>query len=123
MILQKSRILVVDDDMSCRLLISEELKEEGYEVITASHPIMALRLFKEHGPFDLVILDFKMPEMNGLELRNEMSEIDGRIPFIFITSYDPSDLDNLRIIDDYVIKSPNFISELMPTIKKLLEKK
>jgi PleD family two-component response regulator len=60
------KILVVDDDDAIRMLIEMELKDEGYQVITASNAKDALKLV-ETEPLDLVILDIRMPGMDGLE--------------------------------------------------------
>ena len=61
------KILVADDEMSIRLLYSEELKEEGYEVYQAANGREALEVVDKI-PLDLVILDIKMPEMDGMEV-------------------------------------------------------
>ena len=60
------KILVADDEMSIRLLYSEELKEEGYEVYQAANGREAIDIVDKI-PLDLVILDIKMPEMDGIE--------------------------------------------------------
>ena len=82
------RILVVDDEMSCRLLYSEELKEEGYEVFLASNGREALEVV-EKLPIDLVLLDIKMPDMNGYEVCKRFQENQHlkEIPIIFISAY------------------------------------
>jgi CheY-like chemotaxis protein len=59
-------ILVVDDDVAIRTLLQEELTEEGYQVLTASNAREALKSV-ERDPLDLVILDIRMPGMDGLE--------------------------------------------------------
>src|SRR5690348_9701052 len=71
-------VLVVDDDESLRRVTELQLEEAGYEVLTASDGEGALRVVEEHAP-PVVITDFKMPGMSGLELlkliRNSFPEI------------------------------------------------
>jgi len=61
------RILLVDDEVEIRRLLARRLSRRGYEVTTATGSDQALALLAE-GEFDLAILDFMMPGMNGLEL-------------------------------------------------------
>ena len=60
------RILLVDDEQEQRFLSMEELREEGYIVLCAGNGKEALRCLEE-SPFDLVILDIVMPQMDGIE--------------------------------------------------------
>ena len=69
-------ILVVDDDVAVRALIANVLRKEGYQVLDASNGQHALEILKAHaGPVHLLLTDFVMPGMNGIELatavRNE----------------------------------------------------
>jgi len=69
-------ILVVDDEVAVRALIANVLRKEGYQVLDASNGQHALEILKVHaGPVHLLLTDFVMPGMNGIELatavRNE----------------------------------------------------
>ena len=61
------RILIVDDEESTRLLYAEELSEEGYEVITTNDYLGLLEIIKHQRP-DLIVLDIRLGEFNGLDL-------------------------------------------------------
>ena len=80
------RILVADDEMSIRLLYSEELREEGYEVFTASNGREALEVVEKE-PLDLIILDIKMPEMNGIEVLRRIKEQHPNLPVLLSSAY------------------------------------
>jgi len=79
------KILVADDEMSIRLLYSEELKEEGYEVYMASNGREAVELVDKI-PLDLVILDIKMPEMDGIEALRQIKEKRPDLPVVLSTA-------------------------------------
>lgn len=79
------KILVADDEMSIRLLYSEELKEEGYEVYMASNGREALEVVDKI-PLDLVILDIKMPEMDGIEAANRLYN-ERPVPVILVSAF------------------------------------
>jgi len=69
--MKNARILVVDDEENIRLLFKEELEEEGFEIDLASNGIEALDKLRG-GHFDLVVLDIKMPGMDGIQALNEI---------------------------------------------------
>jgi len=64
----KMKILIVDDDRISRLLASENLAKEGYEVLEASSAKQAIEQLESSEPIRLLISDIIMPDMNGLEL-------------------------------------------------------
>jgi CheY-like chemotaxis protein len=81
----KKRILVVDDEADITLTLFSVLQESGFDVAFSNDPLLALQSFKPHY-YDLLILDIKMPEMNGFELYTEMRKIDNQAKFCFITA-------------------------------------
>jgi response regulator RpfG family c-di-GMP phosphodiesterase len=82
----KKKIMVVDDDdLTCWSLASL-ITKEGYEAATAEDGIKALEVLKNN-KFDLVITDLKMPNMNGLELMEEVMEMSPGTPVIIMTCY------------------------------------
>lgn len=83
---QKSRILVVDDEQSLRIILSQVLTEEGYEVTVAQNGEEGLELFRQD-PFPVVFTDIVMGKMNGLELLHELKQINPETQVIIITSH------------------------------------
>jgi DNA-binding response OmpR family regulator len=114
------KILVVDDEAHIRLLYSEELKDEGYEVITAESGDGLLELIARETP-SLVVLDIKMASHNGLDLLQDIRNHHYELPVIISTAYDSfkEDLKSMAA-NDYVVKSFD-LSELKKRIKKNLE--
>ncbi len=79
-------ILIVDDNEGVRILLKEFLKSEDYRVKTASNGKEALHLIRQTLP-SVVLLDSKMPVMNGLETIKEINAIWPTLPVIIITAY------------------------------------
>ena len=79
------RILVVDDEPDAVELLQEFLTAKGYEVITAADGEEALRKVKEDRPH-LILLDVRMPKMNGLEVLRRVRQIDHEIGIIMVTA-------------------------------------
>lgn len=114
------KILVVDDEEHIRLLYSEELKEAGYEVITADSGYKLLERIDEEKP-DLVILDIKMVDYNGLDLLQDIRNQYYDLPVILSTAYDTFKEDMKSIAADfYVVKSFD-LTELKKKIAMALE--
>ena len=80
-----STLLVVEDNVHQRLLYEEELKDEGYLVLTASDGREALQVAQRDHP-DLVLLDINMPVMDGLDTLGKLLEVDHHIPVIIHTA-------------------------------------
>lgn len=79
-------ILVVDDNKNIRKFCESELEEAGYNVLLSADGQEALRVFPEF-PVDLVVLDVRMPRLNGLETIARMHAVKPEIPIIFFTAY------------------------------------
>jgi len=117
----KKRILVVDDEEGLRLLYKEELEDEGAEVELAASGPEALKKL-ENGGIDLVLLDIKMPGMDGVEVLRLVKEKWKDIPVILCTAYPHYKHDfGTWASDAYVVKSSD-LTELKQTIKEVLSK-
>ncbi|WP_041083463.1 response regulator [Thermotoga profunda] len=118
--MKKIKILVVDDEHNIRLLISEELKDLGYEVETASNADEALEKF-ERMSFDLVTIDIEMPGKNGIELAGILRQKYPGLRIVLLTAYSHYKYDLASwAADAYIVKSAD-LTELKDTIKKLLQ--
>ena len=114
------KILIVDDEEHIRLLLQEELEDEGYQVITAADGETALRLIPEEKP-DLVTLDIKMPGEGGLMTLRKIRETDYDLPVILCTAYSSyKTYFSAVAADHYVVKSSDF-SELKEKIREIFE--
>jgi two-component system response regulator (stage 0 sporulation protein F) len=117
----EKRILLVEDEESLRLLYEEELKAEGYDVVTAGNGKEALRQLEGVRP-DLIILDIVMPVMDGMETLGQIMGRKRNIPIIIHTSYPGYREDFMSwAADAYVAKSSD-LRELKETVRDLLKK-
>jgi CheY-like chemotaxis protein len=113
-------ILVVDDEEGIRNLLKEELEEEGYWVHTASSAKEALDLV-ERLPLDLVVLDIRMPGMDGLEALPRILGLKEGLKVILNTAYSHYQESFMSwAADAYIVKSSD-LSELKGKIKELLK--
>lgn len=113
------RILLVDDDIHIRLLLSEELEEDGYNVSIASNGKEALSMLAGSEKPDLVILDLRMPKMHGLETIGYMLKLKFGLPIIIYTAYGNYRNDPVsKAADAYVVKSSD-LSELKNRVHEL----
>ena len=110
------KILVVDDEEPIRMLYKSELEEEGYQITLASTAVEALEKV-ESEPLDLIVLDIKMPGMNGIEAMQKIVGRKKNIPIIINSAY-PHFKDSFMtwVAEEYVVKSSN-LQELKDKIK------
>jgi DNA-binding NtrC family response regulator len=80
------KILIVDDEPSNRNILSQELTHEGYSVLTAGDGREALRKVESSRP-DLIILDYMIPDLSGLEVLKELRKRENDTPVVMITAY------------------------------------
>jgi DNA-binding response OmpR family regulator len=80
-------VLIVDDEPDVNLAVKIVLEENGFQVNTFTDPFLALENFrKQAGMYDLLMLDIKMPEMNGFELYTQIKKIDDKVKVCFLTA-------------------------------------
>lgn len=117
-------ILIVDDEPAQRLILSGYLKQKSYKIDEAGSGNEAIELLSRE-IFDLVISDFNMPDMSGLELLKNTKSLNPEIAFVLVTAYGTieSAVEAMKEgADDYVTK-PVDLEELDLIIKRIFEKK
>ena len=115
-----NKILIVDDEESIQILYADELTEEGYEVVTSGDGSRLMELIGQKRP-DLILLDIRLGEYNGLDLLQDIRNAYHNLPVILCTAYPSFKYDIKSIAADYyVVKSSDFV-ELKLKIKMALE--
>lgn len=115
-----AKLFIVDDEEHIRLLYSEELAEEGYDVITADSGYRLLERIEEEKP-DLIVLDIKMVDYNGLDLLQDIRNKYFDLPVILCTAYDAFKEDIKSVAADYYVVKSFDLTELKEKIAKALE--
>ena len=116
------RILVADDEETIRLLYTEELSEEGYEILSCSEAAAIMDLIEKEHP-DLLILDIRLGSVNVLDLLQEIKTKHRDLPVILCSAYDcfKDDIRSLSA-DAFVIKGSS-LADLKKKIRKILYNK
>jgi len=118
------KILVIDDNESLRYTLESVLEEAGFKTTSVEDGLLALEEIKKRD-YDLVICDMKLPKMDGMQILNEIRNIDPHIPFLFLTAF--GDIKNAveamkKGATDYLTK-PFDNNSMILTIRKALEMK
>jgi two-component system response regulator (stage 0 sporulation protein F) len=117
----KGKILIVDDQFGIRILLNEVLQKEGYETFQAANGVQALEIVTKNPP-DLVLLDMKIPGMDGIEILKRMKVIDQDIRVIIMTAY--GELDMIQEAKDLGalthFAKPFDIDEIRDAVKKYI---
>jgi DNA-binding NtrC family response regulator len=117
-----ARLLVVDDEASLRLLYTQELEDEGHEVVTAG-TIEEATTALQQGVYDLVLLDIKLKQESGLDFLQQIVKDRHDLPVILSTAFSCYKDDfSAWLADGYVVKSSD-LAELKEEITRVLEKK
>jgi len=116
----KKKILIVDDEEVIRMLYGEELEEAGYTVVTAGSGHGLIEMIGQEKP-DLVVLDIKMAEHDGLDLLQDIRKDFYNIPVILCSAYSSFKGDLKSIAADYYVVKSADLSELKQKIKMALE--
>lgn len=116
-------ILIVDDNALGLLARKSVLEELGHTIETSSKPEEALALCRQRS-FDLIVTDFKMPRMNGVEFIRQLRAADIQVPVILLSGFtDTLGLSEANTGADAVIqKSSNEVAHLIRSVNRLLGK-
>jgi len=111
-------ILIVEDEIGIVQFLKQGLEEENYKVTTANNGLDGLTIFQNNS-FDLVLLDWMLPKMNGLELCQKIRETNLKTPIIFLTAKDTiqETIEGLKNGANDYIKKPFSFDELTERIK------
>jgi DNA-binding NtrC family response regulator len=114
------KILVIDDDEVVRALYTEELTEDGYEVISTGDCSNLTKMISELAP-DLILLDIRMGEYDGLELLQDIRRVFYNLPVVLCSAYSTFKFDLKSIAADYYVVKSADLQELKVAICKALE--
>lgn len=119
----KDRILLVEDDSTLSMIVSETLQRDGFEVMTAGDGEDGLRKFTRHGA-DLIIADVMMPRMDGFEMGRRIRQINRNVPLLFLTAKSEIDdiVEGFELGGNDYLKKPFKMLELIVRIKAFLQK-
>lgn len=119
--MEKEKILIVDDQYGIRILLNEVFHKEGYRTFQAANGYQALEIVEQHSP-DLVLLDMKIPGMDGIEILKRMKVKDADIRVIIMTAY--GELDMIQEAKDLGalthFAKPFDIDEIRAAVRKYL---
>ena len=118
---QKNRILVVDDEDALRTVLSSELEGEGYTVASAADGSEAIEILKKD-EFDLILLDIKMPNVDGFEVLKFVKETHPETKVIMLTGF--ADLKNAieskKLGAEDFVSKPYDLVDLLTTVERVL---
>jgi DNA-binding response OmpR family regulator len=121
---QAARIMVVDDEATARVSLAEILRLEGYQIATAASGEEALSLMDKSEPFDLMVLDIKMPGMSGLEVTEVVQERYPGVVIILLTAFGALEtaIEAIRKgASDYLLK-PASVPDILESVRNGLVK-
>ena len=111
-------ILIVEDEAGIVQFLQQGLEEEGYQITTASDGLKGFEL-TQNGNFDLILLDWMLPKMTGLELCKAIRLKNSETPILFLTAKDTiqETIEGLKAGANDYIKKPFSFDELVERIK------
>jgi two-component system, cell cycle response regulator CpdR len=116
-----AKIILAEDDNDMRRFLVKALQNAGYDVISFDNGLSAYQRLREE-PFELLLTDIVMPEMDGIELARRASELDPDIKIMFITGFAAVALnpDSSAPKHAKVLSKPFHLRELVSEISKML---
>ena len=98
---RKKTLLCIDDQADGLVIRQKFLEQLGYSVLIAESGRAGLRLLSEQS-IDLVVLDYRMPELDGSQVATEIRRLYGRLPIVMLSAYPPENIEGV----DYTFQKP-----------------
>ena len=116
-----TKILLAEDDNDMRRFLVKALQNAGYDVISFDNGLSAYQRLREE-PFELLLTDIVMPEMDGIELARRATELDPDLKIMFITGFAAVALnpDNHAPKDAKILSKPFHLRDLVDEVERLL---
>lgn len=117
-----ARILIVDDELLMREMAGESLRRQGHDVVLGRNGQEGLDLLQKYDP-DLILSDFKMPQMTGVEFLRKVREINAEVPFVIMTAHGTVSVavDAMRLGAWDFLEKPFEVDVLEITVARALE--
>jgi DNA-binding NtrC family response regulator len=111
-------VAIVEDEEDILTLFTEIIRENGYTVVGFTNPISFIEYLRtRQDKFDLILIDYKMPQMSGCELANQITKINPRIKLVLMTAANDILNNNLNL---ELIRKPIMINELVRIISSYM---
>ncbi len=117
----KPNILIIDDEPEMCWAVAKAMEMEGFTAITANGGQEGLKIFSSE-KISVVLVDLKMPDMDGIEVIKELRHVDPEVPVVLITGHGSMDVAHEALSEDatgYIIK-PFRMAALRATVKKMI---
>ena len=116
-------VLIVDDESSIVFSLSEAMRDAGYKVITGTTGEEAIREVKESSP-DIVLLDMKLPDIDGLKVLKQIKDMDQNTPVIMMSAYVdiPTAVNATKIGAHSFVEKPLNVEKIKMDVQNTLEK-
>jgi DNA-binding response OmpR family regulator len=123
-VLNKHAIIIIDDELLIRDLLYDFFAEKGWQVTVSDSGANAVEMLKNQ-PYDIALVDLKMPEMDGLSFIRKIKNLGNSMPVIVMTAFPSFEtaVEALRLkVEDYITKPFN-INKLYKTVVGLLDER
>lgn len=117
----KYKILVVEDDVGLQYLIKSKLEEENYEIFTSTSGAEAVKIIKSEKIF-LLLLDYKLADITGKELLQQLSDENIEVPFIFMTGFGDERIavEIMKLgAKEYLVKTGEFLNQIPVVVNRI----
>lgn len=113
-----AKILIIEDEIGISNFLTQGLEEEGYDIVVANNGLKGLELAMNPGA-DLILLDWMLPKMSGIEVCKKIREKNKQVPILFLTARDTiqETIEGLKEGANDYIKKPFSFEELLERIK------
>ena len=116
------KILIAEDEVVMRSMLSDYLQDFGYEIIEAENGAIAWEMWKKH-KCDILVTDINMPDMNGIQLLQQIKEVDKAFPVIVVTGVaaETAKSQAIEFGADVFLAKPFKMKDLIENINKILQ--